>query len=57
MSIRRRFRLRGGEVRQQGIIPNRTDQIEKLAAKLSTGARRVNCAAKPALVAMAGIGN
>lgn len=34
--------MRGGEVRNLGIIPNRADQIAKLAEKLGKGHRRVN---------------
>ncbi|MEY9181264.1 hypothetical protein ABIA41_002699 [Bradyrhizobium sp. USDA 313] len=34
--------MRGGEVRNLGIIPNRADQIAKLAKKLGMGDRQVN---------------
>ena len=34
--------MRGGEVRQLGIVPNRADQIAKLAEKLTRGGQRVS---------------
>ncbi|MCK1717470.1 hypothetical protein [Bradyrhizobium sp. 141] len=34
--------MRGGEVRNLGIIPNRADQIDKLAKKLGKGDRQVS---------------
>ncbi|WP_375779133.1 hypothetical protein ACE103_09060 [Bradyrhizobium sp. ma5] len=34
--------MRGGEVRKLGIIPNRADQIDKLAKKLAKGNRQAS---------------
>ncbi len=34
--------MRGGEVRNLGIIPNRADQVAKLAKKLGRGDRQIS---------------